>query len=243
MPSSTAIPTVKLQPSCALRRGRCPCQTLGFWWICVARGLITPFGTGSGMVAYPSYRFGPVGMAPAKSRYAPSGQTVATGQGLYIRRVRSEYSFPFVFSPRVISPRRPWNRTESWGDTDLGEVAETAPPTSDGSEGKSVPAPRHGLFASASSSSWPVPPSESISVPAPRHGLCPRPSRCQCQLLVVASAHWTLSLPCPSRCQRQLLVVASASSSSWPLPAVLHLVIASASRAAPSHCQCQPCSS
>ena len=63
-------------------------------------------------------------------------QIVATGRGLYIRRVRSEYSSPFVFSPRVISPRRPWNRTESWGDTDLGEVAEPAPPTSDGSEGK-----------------------------------------------------------------------------------------------------------
>ena len=30
------------------------------------------------------HRFGPVGMAPAKSRYAPSGQTVATGRGLYI---------------------------------------------------------------------------------------------------------------------------------------------------------------
>ena len=30
------------------------------------------------------HRFGPVGMAPAKSRYAPSGQIVATGRGLYV---------------------------------------------------------------------------------------------------------------------------------------------------------------
>ena len=48
------------------------------------------------------HRFGPVEMAPAKSRCAPSGQTVATGRVLYIRRVRSKYSFPFVFSPCVI---------------------------------------------------------------------------------------------------------------------------------------------
>ena len=75
-------------------------------------------------------------MVSSKSRCAPSGQTIATGWGLYIRRVRSEYSFPLVFSPRVISPRCPRNRTESGGDTDLGEVAEPAPPTSDGSEGK-----------------------------------------------------------------------------------------------------------
>ena len=75
-------------------------------------------------------------MAPAKSRYAPSGQTVATGRGLYIRRVRSEYSFPFVFSPRVILSASPLEQNRILGDTDLGEVAEAAPPTSDGSEGK-----------------------------------------------------------------------------------------------------------
>ena len=40
-----------------------------------------------------------MGIVPAKSRCAPSGQTVATGRALYIRRVRSKYSFPFVFSP------------------------------------------------------------------------------------------------------------------------------------------------
>ena len=85
------------------------------------------------------HRFGPVGMAPAKSRCAPSGQIVATGRGLFIRRVRSEYSFPFVFSPRVISPRSPWNRTESWGYTDLGEVVEPAPPTYDAEHDADAP--------------------------------------------------------------------------------------------------------
>ena len=74
------------------------------------------------------------GMAPAKSRYAPSGQIVATGRGLYIRSVRSEYSFPFVFSPRVTLSVSPLEQNRILGDTDLGEVAEAAPPTSDGSE-------------------------------------------------------------------------------------------------------------
>ena len=74
-------------------------------------------------------------MAPAKSRYAPSCQIVATGWGLYIRRVRSKYSFPLVFSPRVILSASPLEQNRILGDTDLGEVAEAAPPTSDGSEG------------------------------------------------------------------------------------------------------------
>ena len=73
-------------------------------------------------------------MASAKSRYAPSGQTVATGRGLYIRRVSSEYSFLIVFSPRVILSASPLDQNSILGNTDLGEVAETAPPTSDGSE-------------------------------------------------------------------------------------------------------------
>ena len=51
-----AILTVKQPPSGTLRRSRCPCPTLGFWWICVARGLIAPFGTCSGTVAYPRER-------------------------------------------------------------------------------------------------------------------------------------------------------------------------------------------
>ena len=67
--------------------------------------------------------------------YAPSGHIVATGRGLYIRRVRSEYSFPFVFSPRVILSVLPLEQNRILGDTDLGEVAEAALPTSDGSEG------------------------------------------------------------------------------------------------------------
>ena len=78
-------------------------------------------------------------MAPAKSRCAPSGQTVATGRGLYIRRVRSEFSIPFVFSPCVILSALPLEQNRILGDTDLGEVAEAAPPTSDGSEGKLQP--------------------------------------------------------------------------------------------------------
>jgi len=77
-----------------------------------------------------------VGMAPAKSRYAPSGQIIATGQGLYIRRVRSEYSFPLVFSPLVILSAYPLEQNRILGYTDLGEVVEAPPPTSDGSEGK-----------------------------------------------------------------------------------------------------------
>ena len=80
------------------------------------------------------HRFGLVGMAPAKSRYAPSGQTIATGRGLYILRVIYEYSFPFVFSPRVILSASPLEQNRILGDTNLGEVAEAAPPTSDGSE-------------------------------------------------------------------------------------------------------------
>ena len=73
-------------------------------------------------------------MAPAKSRYAPSGQTVATGRGLYIRRVKSEYSFPLVFSPSVILSVLPLEQNRILGYTDLGEVEEAAPPTSDGSK-------------------------------------------------------------------------------------------------------------
>ena len=70
------------------------------------------------------------------SRQISSGQTVATGRGLHIRRVRSEYSFPFVFSesPRVILSAPPLEQNRILGYTDLGEVAEAAPPTSDGSE-------------------------------------------------------------------------------------------------------------
>ena len=67
-------------------------------------------------------------MAPAKSRFAPSGQTVATGRGLYIRRVRSEYSFSSVFSPCVILSASPLEQNSIMGDTDLGEVAEATPP-------------------------------------------------------------------------------------------------------------------
>ena len=74
-------------------------------------------------------------MAPAKSRYALSGQTVATGWGLYIQSVGSEYSFPLVFSPCVILSALPLEQNRILGNTDLGEVAEAAPPTSDGSKG------------------------------------------------------------------------------------------------------------
>ena len=48
--------------------------------------------------------------------------------------MRSECSFPFVFSPRVILSASPLEQNRILGDTDLGEVAEGAPPTSDGCE-------------------------------------------------------------------------------------------------------------
>ena len=51
--------------------------------------------------------------------------------GLNIRR--SEYSVPFVFSPCVILSASPLEQNRILGNTDLGEVAEAAPPTSDGS--------------------------------------------------------------------------------------------------------------
>ena len=81
------------------------------------------------------HRFGQAGMAPAKSRCAaPSGQTVATCRGLYTRRVRFKQSFPYAFSPCVILSTSPLEQNRILGDTDLGnsEVAEAAPPTSDG---------------------------------------------------------------------------------------------------------------
>ena len=44
--------------------------------------------------------------------------------------MRSEYCFPFVFSPRVILSVSRLEQNIILGDTDLGEVAEAAPPTS-----------------------------------------------------------------------------------------------------------------
>ena len=75
-------------------------------------------------------------MAPAKSRCAPSAVAI----GVYVLNtlysgVRSEYSFPFVFSPCVIPSASPLEQNRILGDTDLGEVAEAASPTSDVAEG------------------------------------------------------------------------------------------------------------
>ena len=52
--------------------------------------------------------------------------------------MRSEYSFPFFFSPCVFlsESASPLEQNRILGDTDPGELAEAAPPTSDASEGK-----------------------------------------------------------------------------------------------------------